>query len=251
MDYDQTDISSRYDAARSMPTKAISGWMDRVARAVPPEEVSIAADIGCGTGRFSGALRDRFAARMIGLDPSSTMLREANRKLGSSGLSFLRSTAECLPLSTGAVDLAFMSMVYHHLSSARVVARELHRIVRPSGYLCIRNSLVDHLDLFVHLQYFPTARTHLESVLPTRKSLLGQFVSNGFEAILVEDVELVFAESFAELEKKIGLRAQSELVSISTSEFEAGLAKMKEARSRWGQEAPIKISVGLFVFRRA
>jgi len=34
-------------------------------------------DLGCGTGRFSAALRARFEAEVIGIDPSKKMLEQA------------------------------------------------------------------------------------------------------------------------------------------------------------------------------
>ena len=66
----------------------------------------------------------------------------------------------------------------------------------------------------------------------------------------MEEVEAVFAESFSQLQEKVQLRAQSELLSISDDAFAAGLKSMKRAAADYCDEKPILISGGLFVFRR-
>jgi ubiquinone/menaquinone biosynthesis C-methylase UbiE len=80
MDYDRTELPTNYDHARAVPDATMRLWLERVTAHVPPTEVEEIIDLGCGTGRFSAALADAFAARVIGIDPSEKMLAEARSK---------------------------------------------------------------------------------------------------------------------------------------------------------------------------
>ena len=84
MDYDRTTIASTYDAARGYRPEVMARWLDLVAAHAPPQP-KLVLDAGCGTGRFTGPLAERFGARVIGIDPSERMLAEARRKAEGGG----------------------------------------------------------------------------------------------------------------------------------------------------------------------
>jgi len=73
MNYDQTTIATSYDAAARPRRRGQRQWLDLVASHVPFAPKLI-VDVGCGTGRFSEPLAERFAAKVIGIDPSPRML---------------------------------------------------------------------------------------------------------------------------------------------------------------------------------
>jgi SAM-dependent methyltransferase len=77
MDYDKTDISKTYNHGRDLAPDVLKQWMDVVVGHVDEETIRCIVDLGCGTGRFSPSLSERFAASVIGVDPSSKMLAEA------------------------------------------------------------------------------------------------------------------------------------------------------------------------------
>ena len=76
--------------------------------------ISTILDLGCGTGRFSEGLANRFGARVVGIDPSEKMLDQARRKRQRNSIHYERGTAEAIPLADGTVDMIFMSMSFHH-----------------------------------------------------------------------------------------------------------------------------------------
>jgi ubiquinone/menaquinone biosynthesis C-methylase UbiE len=63
----------------------------------------------------------------------------ARQKPTTGKVSFRQGPAEAMPLPDGCADLVFMSMIYHHLNDPAAVARECHRVLRPGGYVCVRN----------------------------------------------------------------------------------------------------------------
>src|SRR5690242_17067465 len=93
MDYDQTKIAATYDAARGYSPDVLRLWLDRVAAHAPPAP-EVILDIGCGTGRFTHPLAERFQARVIGIDPSLKMLEAARSKRSSGRVEFRRASAE-------------------------------------------------------------------------------------------------------------------------------------------------------------
>lgn len=98
-----------------------------------------AADLGCGTGDLLSSLRSK-AEKVIGVDSSSEMLKEARTKLASSGhrTSDLRlGELEHLPLCDREVDLAVSSMALHHIQNPGQVILEAGRILESGGTFII------------------------------------------------------------------------------------------------------------------
>ena len=195
MRYDQTAIPSCYNQSRRLPRATMALWLDAIARRVHRDRIATILDVGCGTGRFSGALSEQFGARLIGVDPSRLMLAEARKAIKERNIEFVQGNAECLPLDGGIGDLLYLSMVYHHLTDHDLVADEFRRVLRPGGYLCIRNSTVDLLDFVPYLQYFPAARAINEQRLPSQHGLIATMGAHGFERISHDVLRQKFADT--------------------------------------------------------
>jgi SAM-dependent methyltransferase len=70
--------------------------------------------LGCGTGRFSEGLANRFGARVVSVDPSEKMLEQARRKRHGNGIHYERGPAEAIQLVDGAVDMIHMRQEWEH-----------------------------------------------------------------------------------------------------------------------------------------
>ena len=107
----------------------------------------VIADVGCGTGNLTFELA-RFAGKVIGIDQSPEMLRQA-RKVAQAkeigNVEFRSGDALKLPLETRGVDAAFSVMVLHFLPDPGRAIAELCRITRPGGTVVV-------LDLVGHNQ---------------------------------------------------------------------------------------------------
>lgn len=245
MDYDQTDMPQNYDRGRSPPDGVLDMWLDRIAAAVAGRSVSTIVDLGCGTGRFSGLLADRFRADVIGIDPSEKMLAQATAKPLFQRVTFVRGSGEKIPCQTASVDLVFSSMAFHHFRSPGQVARECHRILRDAGVVCIRNSTRERSSPYE--AHFPNYRRTL-AALPAVSEITAAFIPNGFTLLQHEIVPHMMAKSLADLAQKAAFRADSTLQRLSDDDFEAGLAKMRlEAK---GASEPAMIDIDLFVFAK-
>jgi ubiquinone/menaquinone biosynthesis C-methylase UbiE len=110
MDYDRSDIPTVYDEARTLTPQGLRLWLDLLSAHIDRGTIPLILDLGCGTGRFSEPLAVHLGARVIAIDPSQKMLNQARGNLGSADITWLRASAEALPLHDGSVDLVFMSM---------------------------------------------------------------------------------------------------------------------------------------------
>src|SRR5262245_22849606 len=172
MDYDQTTIANDYDAARGHTPAVMQQWLDLVAAHVPFSP-HVIVDVGCGTGRFSAPLAERFVAKVIGIDPSQRMLSVARTKHTSGRVDFRLGQAEKLPLADGTVDLGFMSMVLHDIADKEAAARECCRILRSGGRFCMRTCTRE--IVYPQVRFFPGMLPMLEADLPSAGEIVALF----------------------------------------------------------------------------
>lgn len=93
-------------------------------------------DVGCSWGRWSLAAHAKGYA-VIGVDPSLGAVmaaRRVARQLGAPNR-YVVGDARCLPLASGAVDVAYSYSVLQHLSpeDASLAVGEIARVLKPAG----------------------------------------------------------------------------------------------------------------------
>jgi len=94
-------------------------------------------DVGCGTGRYLLHALRRGAARTIGVDLSSAMLRRAFSELIAgrfdAGIGLAQGSMTSLPVLDTWANLAICGLVIGHLDNLHGALRELHRVVKSGG----------------------------------------------------------------------------------------------------------------------
>lgn len=113
-----------------------------------------ALDIGCGTGSLALMVAKILnSGSMCGIDISSNMVDRARAKSERNGyiIDFRVGSSTHLPYQNGEFDVAFTTLVYHHLNveEKRETLGEIHRVLRQGGR-------------YVSLEFgeFPTDRFH-------------------------------------------------------------------------------------------
>jgi len=95
-------------------------------------------DIGCGTGPISRALAENRRLRVVGLDPSSTMLERARAlSAGFANLDFQLGDARTLPFGPCEFDVVVYHTTLCHIPGPETALAEAHRVLRANGQLAI------------------------------------------------------------------------------------------------------------------
>lgn len=88
-------------------------------------EARLIADIGCGEGALTAAVRSQ-RTRIIGIDASPAMLAACPQPR-------VLADARNLPFASGVFDAAVAVNMLYHLDDPIAAIREAHRILRPGG----------------------------------------------------------------------------------------------------------------------
>jgi len=96
-------------------------------------EQSIILDVGCGTGRTTGALMRR-GYRVLGLDLRPEGLQAARQTMSNANL--FQAEASHLPLADNFSDAAILLDVLEHVDDG-VLLNELKRVLKPGGVVAI------------------------------------------------------------------------------------------------------------------
>lgn len=248
--YDDPGVVKAYDQSRELPPDTLELWRTVFREMIPAGDVENVLDVGCGTGRFAPLLSDAFDAHVVGIEPSPKMLTVAQDS-ADQRIRFHQGSAESTGCQTGLFDLAFLSMVVHHVEKRSRAWQEMRRVLRTNGCLLIRNStaqnIVDH-PLFVH---FPEARAVELVRMPSRRGLIEEVTAEGFTLIDHRTVLQVFAENPDQYVKKVAMRSLSSLNMIDDEAFVRGIESLRARMAELPASEPVREPVDVFAFRSA
>jgi ubiquinone/menaquinone biosynthesis C-methylase UbiE len=249
--YDSRNVHLRYAEARRLPPASLRIWSQALTLHIRAPGARHVADLGCGTGRFCGVLAGTFRCPVVGIDLSEKMLGVARATMNSPSIRLVRADVAALPLADESVDVAFMSMVYHHLPDKPAALAEVRRVLPKGAFLALRTCSVENLDSVLYPRFFPEAReidrARLEPAHVTAKLVEKQ----GFTVAAQETVSQIVAENHQKYLQKIRLRASSDLEAITDDQFAAGLQRLAEYCVAQDPAQPVRESIDLFVFRAA
>ena len=142
VELNKRDVRRRFD--RAAPVFDTADFVHRVTRdglleRLQPLRVDAQTvlDLGAATGSASVPLGKRFrGARVVSLDLSQSMLREAHRKRGwFSRTACVQADAERLPLQDQCCDVVFANLLLPWLSDPAIALAEVARVLRKDGLL--------------------------------------------------------------------------------------------------------------------
>jgi SAM-dependent methyltransferase len=133
--YDQTLVASLPDAAVESFAGVANPFSLR-----PLQERERIVDVGSGAG-FDSFVASHFVGpegKVVGVDMTEEMLKKARSTasmLGNSIVEFREGLAERLPIEDAWADAVISNGVINLCVDKKVVFAEIHRVLRPGGYL--------------------------------------------------------------------------------------------------------------------
>lgn len=101
----------------------------------------VVGDLGCGTGQLTETVAP-YVRRVIAVDGSVEMLDAARQRLGGArNVDLRQGEMENLPIDTGELDAAMLSLVLHYSASPARALAEVGRAVRPGGRVLVVDML--------------------------------------------------------------------------------------------------------------
>ncbi|HET7035103.1 MAG TPA: class I SAM-dependent methyltransferase [Thermomicrobiaceae bacterium] len=108
-------------------------------------------DVGCASGDFLAAMRDRGDWRVRGLEPSATAVARAR---ASYGLTVDEGSLESACYEPGSFDVITMWEVLEHVPQPRETLRRVYELLRPGGTLVMSMPCRDALDARIFGTYW-------------------------------------------------------------------------------------------------
>jgi ArsR family transcriptional regulator len=101
----------------------------------------VVGDLGCGTGQLAQTIAPH-VARVIAVDASPDMLEAARERLaGLANVDLRRGELEALPIETGELHAAMLSLVLHYSPDPARTLAEVARALRPGGRVLVVDML--------------------------------------------------------------------------------------------------------------
>jgi SAM-dependent methyltransferase len=244
---DYESMAEVYDRGRKLTLEQIPELRVVLARYLEGTYERV-LDLGSGTGFFAEALATWFDVRVVGVEPSRAMRRQALAKV-STRISYVGGEAEHIPLAEHSCDCAWLSTVLHHVRDRERCVRELRRVLRDGGRVLIRSGFGDRLDGVRWLSYFPSAGAVAAGRWPTIEATTEIFATAGFEVEALHSIPEIVAPNLSAYHRRIAVRANSTLTLIDDVEFDQGIERLRQEAAAASGSEPVVDRRDLLVLR--
>lgn len=224
---DYNEISKVYDDVREGDIVLVNHFLDEL----PWSRQLNILDIGCGTGNYTDLLQKVTRAKgwqIYGIDPSAGMIDKARNKNGN--IIFQQGRAEELLWAHDFFDFIYMTDVIHHIPDIHRIFREINRVLKNGGKVCIVTQSHRQIEARPIARFFPgTVRVDRERY-PDIDEIRAAAQDAGLIAlkqeVLFEGDAIELGEEYLELVQKKGY---SMLHLITEQEYRAGLENLEKA----------------------
>ena len=150
-----SDVAPSYRGVRTTDVEPVR----YIADLLKPCQQVVAADIGCGTGRYEKLLFDHMGEGLVlhCVDASEHMLEELKSYLSEQydgRYDFAVGQADDLPLADESMDVVLAFNAVHHFP-LQLFLKETLRVMRPGGHLFIYTRFRSQNALSIWGRYFP------------------------------------------------------------------------------------------------
>lgn len=185
-------------------------------------------DIGCGTGNQLVADRAILRnARMVGLDRSLGMLRQAQPKAAE--IAWVLGDAAVLPFHASSFDFITCQHAFHHVPGKEAMLAEVLRVLRPGGRFVLHSLCPQESEDWLYYQYFPGARAiDLKDFWPPEQ-IESVMETTGFLAVAATRRHLHYEQNLQDWLAVVRRRDTcSQLTAISDAAYAAGVRRLEQ-----------------------
>lgn len=133
------EAASRYDfATRAMSLGRDTAWKRMLVNALPRFPQPVCVDLACGTGDVTFLLAGKYPAGLIvGIDLTESMLTLARQRNRFDNTRFLRGDMTTIDMPDASADIVTGSYAVRNAPDLHCALDEIHRVLRPGGFLAL------------------------------------------------------------------------------------------------------------------
>lgn len=218
---DYNKISQKYDDVRSADLEFIRILIEEQ----EINENTKILDFGGGTGNYADKLQKLTGAKVFGVEPAEGMLEKARAK--NPQVEFFPGNHEKVPFEDNFFDLIYMTDVIHHVPDIKAMFKELTRVLKRQGKICIATQSHDQIERRFYARYFPTTVEVDKARYPDIEEIIaagGEYLENFKTTIYSENQPILVGAEFLHLVERKGY---SMFHLIEDKEYLEGLKKLK------------------------
>lgn len=222
MGIDYNELAKKYDLTRKENIDTVNRFLENLSFS---EEMNI-LDFGCGTGNFTCALKRITNANVYGVEPADEMRQKAIDK--NTDVIFEKGNHEKIPFMDNFFDFIYMTDVIHHVPEIKIMFKELNRVLKQGGSLCIVTESHKQIESRFWVKYFPTTVEVEKKRYPDIPEIIESAINNGFVFLKKEITDVnhkqAISHNFLILVENKGY---SMFHLINDSDYERGLADLR------------------------
>lgn len=188
-------------------------------------------DFGCGTGNYIKAMRENTCYDVYGVEPCEEMIAYAITN--NPHITIKKGNHEAIPYPDNYFDYVYMTNVVHHVDNLPLMYKEIYRVLKPTGILCICTESRWQLLSKYWIRYFPSIIVKDLQRFPSILTL--QYIARKkkmypLKITQIKERKWSFITDF--LIKQITERSMSVLNLLSDTEYNRGKTKILTAKKR-------------------
>ena len=222
MGIDYEKISKNYDSVRYANQSTISVFLQNL----HITEATKVLDFGCGSGNYADTLQKATHAQVFGVEPSDGMREKAVSK--NSSVVFSKGNHGHIPFEDNFFDFVYMTDVIHHIPDLGVMFRELFRVLKKEGFLCIVTQSHEQIDKRFYVKYFPTTAIVDKHRYPDIPVIIGDAVKAGFSHIRTNVKEGGITKVQSDFVELARAKGYSMFHLIPEEEYQKGLTELEK-----------------------
>ncbi len=222
MDY--TQLADRFANTHTINRHIL---FEIISKFSPKSNINV-LDFGCGTGNYIKAITTHTNYHIFGVEPCKEMIMYAQKQ--NPQIIIKAGNHLSIPYPDNFFEYVYMTNVIHHIPDISVMYKEIHRVLKPNGVLCICTENRRQLISKYWIRYFPSIVLKDLKRFPSIGKLKRLAKQQHFTTI---KTTFVYEKKWSRITQFILLqvleRSMSVLNLISNSEYKNGTKKLVAA----------------------